>query len=210
MTKKKEPEPRRKVTSEPVIPPLPSGHSLQQAHQAIKEAGNTVKAEVDALYLKKHPPTTSPIIGTHHAQGITLEQQAIEEQDRAAAMEFPCTSSDAPEWVKARQSTEPYNDLTHEQAERLYLLVEELSETIQAASKALRHGYMRGWWHPDNFRNNKESLEMELGNVLAVLSLLDKNDEISLANIEIHKKKRFKTIFNFTHHQPQNRLAKDE
>lgn len=58
----------------------------------------------------------------------------------------------------------PYNQLTNGQTERLVVLMEECGEVIQAASKVLRHGYENH--HPDFLHStNKKELAKEINDV---------------------------------------------
>jgi NTP pyrophosphatase (non-canonical NTP hydrolase) len=62
--------------------------------------------------------------------------------------------------------------MTPGEAELLHLVIEEMGEAIQAASKALRFGYDNT--DPSNPMgpNNRQKLEMELGDVRAATILL--------------------------------------
>ena len=64
-----------------------------------------------------------------------------------------------------------FNGLTASEAERLFLLLEELGEVQQVIGKILRHGYESH--HPNGGPNNRTLLEMELEDVLAALHLLN-------------------------------------
>lgn len=72
--------------------------------------------------------------------------------------------------------------LTLAEAERLTLLIEECSEVIQAATKILRYGYQSH--HPTGEYDNREQLEIELGDVMAIADLMVVNEDIRLAALK--------------------------
>lgn len=85
--------------------------------------------------------------------------------------------------------------MTKAEAERLVLLVEEMGESIQAASKILRHGYESSGY------DNRGELEKELGHVLFSIGLLDLSNDINLDRIVKHKNEKADTIAPYLHHQ---------
>jgi len=91
------------------------------------------------------------------------------------------------------------NNLSEAQEERLYLLAEEMGEAIQSIGKILRHGYSSR--HPEGGVDNKENLEIELGDVLFSMDLLhmrkdiDKSEVVRWANI------KSKNVKPYLHHQ---------
>ena len=68
------------------------------------------------------------------------------------------------------------------------ILQEECAEVIQAVSKIRRFG-IEGR-HPDKPYNNREHLEEELGDMLAMIDILMVNDIVSWGNL--HQAKRAK------------------
>lgn len=66
----------------------------------------------------------------------------------------------------------PYNKLCSAESERLALLIEECGEVIQAATKVLRHGWNGRY---DNDETNQEALEREIGDVQAVLHVMEES-----------------------------------
>lgn len=74
-------------------------------------------------------------------------------------------------------------ELTAAQRERLYLLIEECGEVIQAATKALRHGPTSTPPGTD-FPNNRHQLEWELGDLLFAVDLLTRCGDIDADEVE--------------------------
>lgn len=94
-----------------------------------------------------------------------------------------------------------FNNLTHAEAERLALLLEELGEAQQAIGKVLRHGY--GSTHPDGGPNNKVALERELGDVRCATWLLCDAGDLDNENIEASAGRKIATVSKYMHHQPK-------
>jgi NTP pyrophosphatase (non-canonical NTP hydrolase) len=83
------------------------------------------------------------------------------------------------------------------QRERLTMLIEECGEVIQAATKALRHGYESR--HPDGRETNREYLARELRDLDAVLeAMANEEDVVLLPTAGVWERK-----LRFTHHQVQ-------
>jgi len=78
------------------------------------------------------------------------------------------------------------------------ILQEECAEVIQAVSKISRFGLDN--YKPGKPKTNRQHLEEEIGDVLAMIDILQKMDEISFNNIEaareakIEKLKQWSTI----------------
>ena len=66
---------------------------------------------------------------------------------------------------------------------------EECSEVIQAISKINRFGFDSR--HPEKTYNNREHLEEEVGDLLAMIDLLIINDIVSEDNINAARRKKF-------------------
>lgn len=78
------------------------------------------------------------------------------------------------------------------QVERLFLLIEECGEVIQAATKVLRHGWEGSY---DNGEKNRAALERELGDVLAILALMgEKNADIHLKAIRVYSGQKLEKL----------------
>lgn len=95
-----------------------------------------------------------------------------------------------------------FNGLTAAQAERLFLLLEERAESIQAAAKVLRHGYES--FHP--FRDggsNREELEKEEGDGCAAMDLLCKAGDLSVSSIVNASVNKSQSVQQWLHHQPK-------
>ena len=74
--------------------------------------------------------------------------------------------------------TDQFNGLTNAQSERLAMLAEEAGEIVQAVGKILRHGYTSK--HPAYLDglNNRQMLEEELRDLLAVAQEMGERADI--------------------------------
>jgi NTP pyrophosphatase (non-canonical NTP hydrolase) len=93
-----------------------------------------------------------------------------------------------------------FNGLTNAEAERLAMLAEEAGEIIQAVGKILRHGYQST--HPLDLHgpNNRDMLQEEIKELVAIASHMDECGDILFAistPFHNHWKKKLK----YTHHQ---------
>lgn len=93
-----------------------------------------------------------------------------------------------------------FNGLTDAQAERLYILSEELGEAQQAIGKILRHGYESGW----NGSYNRDDLEKELGHVYYAISMLRYSEDIDNWKIIENAAYKAQSIKPFLHHQDES------
>ncbi len=102
-----------------------------------------------------------------------------------------------------------FNRLSSAQAERLFLLLEELGEAQQAIGKVLRHGYESH--HPGKQGNNNRSdLERELGDVFAAVKLLAHEDkDLFMENIEGARDEKLARVGEYMHHQKHERIKND-
>ena len=93
--------------------------------------------------------------------------------------------------------------------ERLYLLIEELNEVcleaIHSSTKILRSGYdtmlNRLPVLPNVVYSNRERLEQEIGDVLAVLDLMQAENDLRSDEIEKHKNDKARKLPRFTRFQ---------
>lgn len=103
-----------------------------------------------------------------------------------------------------------FNNLSPAQTERLSILSEELGEAVQAVGKILRHGYNSA--NPVKYTllstgalvenlDNREQLEVELGDVLFAIQQMVKADDIWQTNINKRKKAKATKIIPYLHHQ---------
>jgi len=91
--------------------------------------------------------------------------------------------------------------VTEAERERLELLIEELGESIQAATKVLRFGYESRHPKRPEGETNRESLERELGDVrVAVVIMLDGRD-LNEGRMAKHAMKKMETVRPFLIHQ---------
>jgi NTP pyrophosphatase (non-canonical NTP hydrolase) len=93
------------------------------------------------------------------------------------------------------QERDNMNEQTYEV---MAILQEEAAEVIQAVSKCYRFGLDN--YKPGKPKTNRQHLEEEIGDLLAMIDILQKMDEISFNNIEaareakIDKLKQWSTI----------------
>ena len=96
------------------------------------------------------------------------------------------------------------NELSLAQEERLYLLIEECGEVIQAASKILRHGYNS--YHPDHpSRTNKDDLINELHDLLATIEILE--DAKDVVNLGDDTAQAINKKIRWTHYQKDSYMT---
>jgi NTP pyrophosphatase (non-canonical NTP hydrolase) len=74
--------------------------------------------------------------------------------------------------------------------EALLILQEECSEVIQATSKCFRFG-LNGMYLKES---NRDRLEQEIGDVLAMIDILDRQGEISWTRLLEAKHRKFKKL----------------
>ena len=90
------------------------------------------------------------------------------------------------------------------QIERIHLVVEEMGEAIQAAMKALRHGYDKRHPSAPPLCTNKWELEDELGNVRAAMIFLCENGDLSKEHIHESANHKLKYMYRrgeYLYHQ---------
>lgn len=93
-----------------------------------------------------------------------------------------------------------FNDLTNSEAERLAILAEEAGEIVQIVGKILRHGYDN--YHPDNPKIlNRQLLEKELGDLMAVVGAMDLLGDIKASRVEEAARGKWIKKLRYTHHQ---------
>ncbi len=95
----------------------------------------------------------------------------------------------------------PFNGLSVAEAERLYLLAEELGEAVQAIGKILRHGYSS--YHPYDpmRRSNRQALEKEMADIHAATALLRAARDLNGGNMEAEALKKIDKVRRDLHHQ---------
>lgn len=90
-----------------------------------------------------------------------------------------------------------FGQFTPSEVERLVVLTEELCEAAQAACKMQRHGYESS--HPDYYETNRQQLERELGDVVALMSILVKNGDIDVDRILDAANKKLSNVSDYLH-----------
>jgi len=83
--------------------------------------------------------------------------------------------------------------------ERLYVLAEELGEAQQIAMKVLRFGWHEFYTKVD--ATNKARLESELGDVLAMISLLIEKGDIGAPELLKARELKYEKLKRYTKHQ---------
>lgn len=91
-----------------------------------------------------------------------------------------------------------FNKLTPAQAERLAMLAEEAGEVVQAVGKVLRHGYDST--HPSTGEGNLTSLEGELVDIFAIVSMMQSAGDIDTFSLA-HVGDRVQQKLHYTHEQ---------
>lgn len=92
---------------------------------------------------------------------------------------------------------EHYNKLTPAEAERLAILAEECGEVIQAIGKIQRHGWDSTY---ENGITNRAQLEIELGDVQVISSMMIAKDDIDMGNIVTRMDIKREKIKRYLHH----------
>lgn len=103
----------------------------------------------------------------------------------------------------AKQIKEFSNNLTPAQVERLALAAEEMGEAIQVIGKILRHGLMSA--HPESGVLNQTLLEMELGDVLYAIELMQMKGDVKAVGLAGGKEAKRIRVRKYLHHQGEVR-----
>jgi hypothetical protein len=96
-----------------------------------------------------------------------------------------------------------FNGLSAAQAERLYLLLEERAESIQAIGKILRHGYESRHPFIEGATTNRQALEKEEGDGCAAMDLLCKAGDINVGAVTKAAISKSESVKQWLHHQEQ-------
>ena len=98
-----------------------------------------------------------------------------------------------------------FNALSAAQAERLFLLMEERAESIQACAKILRHGDES--YNPNNpaLGSNREQLEREEGDGMAAMNLLCLAHDLNVRKMSEHSIRKTEHVKQYLHHQPKDK-----
>lgn len=94
-----------------------------------------------------------------------------------------------------------FNGLSAAEAERLFLLSEELGEVQQAIGKVLRHGYQSFNPYDPTKTTNKRHLEHELGHVLTSMAILQAGGDINESEVQESADRKLYTVSQYLHHQ---------
>lgn len=82
------------------------------------------------------------------------------------------------------------------------ILQEECAEVIQAVSKVSRFGIDN--YKPGKPKTNREHLEEELGDVLAMIDILLEKNVVSMNNLEIAKQAKIQKLKQWSNIYEQN------
>ena len=90
--------------------------------------------------------------------------------------------------------------LSEKEVERLVILSEECGEVIQAIGKILRHGMDS--YNPNlvNPISNREHLEKELGDVIALIQICEEEDLVNEQNIIVEAENKLNTVPQYMHY----------
>jgi len=97
-----------------------------------------------------------------------------------------------------------FNRLSPAEAERLWLLVEEMGESLQAIGKIGRHGYES--FNPTGLfgdPNNRGELEKEIGHVYRIIKMLSRAGDISWERLLSHEVVKASSMKPYLHHQSE-------
>mgnify|MGYP003393214954 CR=1 FL=1 len=94
--------------------------------------------------------------------------------------------------------TEHFNKLTPAELERLACLAEECAEIIQVVGKILRHGYESTY--PACGTTNRQMLERELGDALAVVGMMSETKDIDRDVVDKAIDAKLYRIGTYLHH----------
>ena len=86
------------------------------------------------------------------------------------------------------------------QIERLAIATEECGEVSQVVGKILRHGYNS--YHPSDVdkTTNRQNLEKELGDILWIMDVMVREEDISMENILKFKQMKKEKSGKYLHH----------
>ncbi|MHB8084254.1 MAG: hypothetical protein ACYDHZ_00305 [Dehalococcoidia bacterium] len=131
-----------------------------------------------------------------------FKEQALHFARRQDAELFAAEDEDA--WFVtlvplSHECNEFFNGLTPAEAERLWLLVEEMGESLQAIGKIGRHGYESR--HPDGGPSNRLNLEKELGHVHRIIKLLSRANDLTWERVLSESVAKEVSMKPYLHHQ---------
>jgi hypothetical protein len=95
-------------------------------------------------------------------------------------------------------SSNHFNGLTPVENELLALLAEECAEVIQIVGKILRHGLRS--YHPDSQEVNAYTLEREMGDVRAAMTLLCEAGITRKSTVHLLADEKLKRIDRYLHY----------
>ena len=97
-------------------------------------------------------------------------------------------------------SKQAYNCLTDAEAERLAMLAEECGEVIQIVGKILRHGYCSHNPLVGPKTINRDLLEKELDDLMAVRLRMAEDGDIATPS-DVHLRRIWSLKLRYAHHQ---------
>jgi len=114
---------------------------------------------------------------------------------RGEAYELPPT-----DYKVVGESLLHFNGLDPAEAERLAILAEECGEVMQIIGKILRHGYNSHSPNDPYQVNNRNKLMMELGDIMAIETMMTNAGDISQEIIGQNAREKLRRIGRFLHH----------
>jgi NTP pyrophosphatase (non-canonical NTP hydrolase) len=95
------------------------------------------------------------------------------------------------------------------QIELLAVLVEHLGRAQRTAGQILRFGFLGDNPERPNGGNNRQQLELELGDVMAAVELMGRSTDVSMPVILDRVNVTLQQISAFTYHQPDYIFASE-
>lgn len=169
---------------------------LQQA-----DGGYNYCAEHEVIWAEDliNPTDTNPTITTSRgalliAQATTHCQGCAADQDRELCREIqhlagPCYETPNRIWIKPQPVVPRYEEV-------LNILQEECAEVIQAISKVRRFGLQAH--HPNRTATNKEELEEEVGDLLAMIEILTSTGYLDPKLVQAAKQQKTKKLEEYS------------
>ena len=99
---------------------------------------------------------------------------------------------------EALTAEQHFNALPPDQAEALALLAEECGELVQAIGKIQRHGLWSE--HPESGIPNQQTLEREIGDVLAALRICEVQRLIEWGGVIVRRNQKLLKVTSYLHH----------
>ena len=174
------------------------------AQLALDEHGNNRCAEAEIIWIEQVNPeqavtlqtSAGPLLQSATVEGHRRCQGCVAQLDGNLCLEIAeqhaCIETPKQIWIKAQPVAPNIPEV-------LSILQEECAEVIQAVSKVQRFGVLAH--HPHRTTTNKQELEEELGDLLAMIEILTQTGYLDQANIQLatqakaDKLKQYSTVW---------------